>query len=203
MACLCCRCVADRFASDSGRCAFLRPASKVLCVAITAHFGQKWLPRRRICFPEPGQSASGFGISTAGRDGRPLACLRCCCVNREAGTRLRAAFDRFVVDQSVRATYSAHGARSFLHVSAVLLNCEAKLDIKRTQPFAVSKKSDLRNGSWVIHWQTQFSNCGLTGSTTSSARESRLGVSACRPTLKPGSRPSAVRASLDSDSRTL
>ena len=95
---------------------------------------------------------------------------------------MAGTFGRDAVAQSVRATYSAQGARSLLQVSAVLLNWEAKSDIRRTQPFAVSKKSDLRNGSWAIHsvnpvlhlWSYRFED--IKGERVT------VGTSVCRPT---------------------
>ena len=80
MACLCIRCVAERFARDSGRCAVLRPTSKFSRVTVTAQSAQKRLSLR-ICFPQPRQRRSGFGASTVGNDGRPFASRRCCWVN--------------------------------------------------------------------------------------------------------------------------
>src|SRR6266851_5249211 len=197
MASLCRRCVAERFASDSGCWALLRPALKLLRLAGFAQFEQRLLSLS-ILTPQSQQTCFGVGNSIVGKLGWPFASLRCCCVKWVG--MLRMDFDFDSLSQRVCATNSTHGAKSFLQVSAVLLSWAAKLDIRRTQPVAVSKKSDLRSGSWVTHRKTQLSSCGLTGSRTSSASESRLRMSVCRPTPNPGSRPCTVRSSRHSDS---
>jgi len=118
MACLCIRCVAERFARNSGRCAALRPTSKPSRTTVTAQSAQ--CRRRlslRICFPQPRQRQSGFGVSTVGKDGRPFASRRCCWVNGVGSER--RAFDCDVLLQSVRAMYSAQGATSLPQTGAV------------------------------------------------------------------------------------
>jgi len=85
IACLCCRCVADRFARESGCCALLRPARKFLRVACFAQFKQSFVPRE-ILTPHSEQTCSGFGWLTSGTSlsftSRLLRCVRrvaiCC-----------------------------------------------------------------------------------------------------------------------------
>ncbi len=119
---------------------------------------------------------SGLGALTSTNAGRPFAIRRCCCVRGVES--LRSPFDGDAAAHKVRATCSAHGATSLPQVGAVLLSLAHKWDISLQFPLVVSKKSDLRNGSRVIQLSTHSSISGRTGSRTSKARESRLGVSA-------------------------
>src|SRR5712691_984575 len=63
MACLCIRCVSERFARNSGRCAALRPTSKFSRVTVTAQSVQNRLFLSRSFFPQTRQRRSGRGTS--------------------------------------------------------------------------------------------------------------------------------------------
>src|SRR6267143_7072295 len=148
MACLCCRCVADHFARNSGCCAALRPASKFSFVTATAHLWQWRLPLR-TSFPHPRQTLSGFGALTDGTS-LPLTERFRLCVRRVA-ISCRASLDVVVgldtEDQVSCATYSATGATSLRHVSEVSQSLIASDDARRQFPLRSSQKSDLRSGS--------------------------------------------------------
>jgi hypothetical protein len=70
-----------------------------------------------MVLPQPRHTRSGFGIGIVGAAESILASRLCCCVSR-VGIELRL-LARDVVVQSMWATYSAHGATSFLQVGAV------------------------------------------------------------------------------------
>ena len=123
-----------------------------------------------------------MGITTLGA-AAPFALRLCCWVNL-VGIR-RLDLYREVLAQSARWTYSAHGATSLPHTFAVSESSEQRCEVSLQFPLAFSKKSARHKGSQAIHFSTQASTSGRTGSRTSRARESRLGVSVCRPSPNP------------------
>jgi hypothetical protein len=124
MTCLCCRCVADRFARNSGCCAFLRPVSMFSPVALTAHFEQKWLPRPLLL---PGnRTIVCYNPSPRGTHGhtRPVeSCKRQSCIRvrsaggccfRFVGDRLELNTHQTPKDVSICSAKNQSGAKKTL-----------------------------------------------------------------------------------------
>src|SRR5712692_3744505 len=95
-------------------------------------------------FPHPRQRLSGFGAFTSGTS-LPLTARFRLCVRRVAS--LGAEQDLGIEDQSSWATYSATGATSLRHVSAVSLKRIAEAETRRQFPLRSSQKSERRRGS--------------------------------------------------------
>jgi len=163
----------------------------------TAHLPQSVRPALML-FPHPRHTRSCFGIVMVGA-GKPHFASRMCCWVSRVGIELRL-LGRDVVAQSVRATYSAHGATSLLQTDIVSLSFAASVLKRRQLPFRSSKKSERRNGSRVIQSRSQASTDGRTASMMSQARLSRAGVSTCNIPM-PGSSPTAADAKRVSHSR--
>src|SRR2546427_122540 len=102
-----------------------------------------------MIFPHPRQTLSGFGALTDGTSlpftERFRLCVRRVAISCRASLDVEVGLD--LEDQISCATYSATGATSLRHVSAVSLKRIAMAETRRQFPLRSSQKSDLRSGS--------------------------------------------------------